>query len=84
MLGIPGMFADIRRQIGTDAQLLQEYSLHMDKLVTLMQEKGSSLKRLADFTQYSRFHDAKHDQQQLAEDLHRHFSQQCPSALPIC
>ena len=65
------MFVDIRLQIGTDAQLLHEYNLHLDKLVTLMREKESGLKHLVDFAKYSRFQHAKHDQQQLAEDLHK-------------
>jgi len=62
ILGIPGMFAHIRHRIGKDEQLSHEYKFAVAKLITLMRQKGTGLKRMVDFAQASRFRSAKYDQ----------------------
>ena len=84
ILGIPGMFRDIRLSIGKSEQHLLDYKLSLGMLAHLMAEKDTDLKRIVDWMQYSRFPDAKYNQNRLAQELHKWFGEQYPDVLPIC
>ena len=84
VLGIPGMFADIRRKTGQDEQLLHHYNRSIEKLAFLMTHKDTALKWMVDFWSGNPFPDAEHNLKQLAEALHGWFHHCHPFCLPVC